>query len=61
MHDIVSNKRGRIELVEEEKDRFGKTSSNRSKMNAIIPLEETIGFSSYLRAISKVKKLFRIF
>jgi hypothetical protein len=48
-------------LVEEEKDRFGKSSSNRSKMNAVIPLEETIGFSSYLRAISKVIRIRKLF
>lgn len=54
MNDIITNKRGRIIEIRPEEGRFGEDTSKRSNINAIVPIVETIGFSTYLRSISKV-------
>ncbi|EAS05318.2 elongation factor Tu GTP-binding domain protein (macronuclear) [Tetrahymena thermophila SB210] len=53
INDISSNKRGRIGEMVEEKSRFGSMSPNRTTINAIVPLSETVGYTTFLRSISK--------
>ncbi|KAL4460614.1 hypothetical protein ABPG72_002901 [Tetrahymena utriculariae] len=53
INDISSNKRGRIGEMIEEKSRFGSMSPNRTTINAIVPLSETVGYTTFLRSISK--------
>lgn len=54
MHDLITNRRGRIDLVSDEKHRFGKFLSDRNDIKGYVPLSETIGYATYLRSISKV-------
>ncbi|KAL4428899.1 hypothetical protein ABPG74_001386 [Tetrahymena malaccensis] len=53
INDISSNKRGRIGEMIDEKSRFGTMSTNRTTINAIVPLSETVGYTTFLRSISK--------
>lgn len=54
MNDIISNKRGRIVEMREEEGRFGREGMRRNNLNAIVPVVETIGYSTHIRSISKV-------
>ena len=54
MNDIISNKRGTIGEINDEENIFGSEEVKRSNINAIVPVIETIGFSTYIRSISKV-------
>ncbi len=40
----------------DENSKFGKNVSERSIINSVIPLIETVGYSTFLRSISKVIK-----
>ncbi|EGR29014.1 hypothetical protein IMG5_164730 [Ichthyophthirius multifiliis] len=55
INDISSNKRGRVNELIEENKMFGLQSSQstRTLIKAVVPLVETVGYSTYLRSISK--------
>ena len=57
IHDLIASRRGRIVEIIEEKNHFGKKESDRSQIKAVIPLMETIGYSTFLRSISKVTNI----
>lgn len=61
INDISSSKRGHIGELSEENSRFGASSTNRTTIKAIVPLSETVGYSTFLRSISKVNILFLSF
>ena len=54
MNDIVGVKRGRILDIKEEIGKFGESESQKKLIIGVIPLVETLGYSTYLRSISKV-------
>lgn len=58
INDILGNKRGKVGEISEEGSKFGKSASERSIINSTMPLIETIGYSTYLRSISKVNNCF---
>ena len=54
MNELITMRRGRVDMMQEEKDRFGKARSERQELKCKVPLIETVGYSSQLRSISKV-------
>jgi translation elongation factor EF-G len=53
MNDLISNRRGRVEVINDQTNVFGKIQSDRNEIQGIVPLIETVGYSTYLRSISK--------
>jgi len=52
IHDIMANRRGLVlDLQESNKP---EKEYERTTINAVIPLDETLGYSSYLRSLTKV-------
>ena len=58
MNDIISARRGRIIEIKDEIGRFGGEDDKRKILVANIPLTETLGYSTFLRSITKVNELF---
>ena len=54
MNNILSHRRGKIEEIADEKSNFGLNISDRNKIFAQMPVSETIGYTTYLRSVSKV-------
>jgi elongation factor G len=60
MNDLVSTRRGLIDQIGEDQNRFGKHRSDRSTIKGTIPLQETIGYSTFIRSISQGEASFNI-
>ncbi|KRW99958.1 Translation protein, beta-barrel domain [Pseudocohnilembus persalinus] len=58
MNDVMKQRRGKVIDIQEENSKFGQQVSNRFLIKAEIPLLETVGYSSYLRSISKGEAAF---
>lgn len=52
--ELISMRRAKVGDIEEEGSRFGKSESDRSLIRALVPLSETLGYTTHLRSISKV-------
>ena len=53
LNDVVSNRRGKIGEIKGETSKFQKETEERSTINAVIPLESTIGYTTFMRSVSK--------
>jgi len=60
MNDIISTRRGKVIEMKEEKSNFGGQGLQRTMIQAVVPLQETVGYSTYLRSITKVNFCMRI-
>ena len=54
MNDVISGRRGRVNEIEDEKNVFGTGGLQRTTLHAVVPLEATIGYSTFLRSITQV-------
>ena len=46
MNDLISVRRGKVDEILDDKSRFGKEISGRTIIKGIIPLSETVGYST---------------
>jgi elongation factor G len=53
LNDIVSGRRGKIGEIKSETSKFQKELEERSIISAVIPLESTVGYTTFVRSISK--------
>ena len=55
LNDIINGRRGKVGEILQEGSRFNKSDEGqRSLIHATIPLEQTIGYATYLRTMTKV-------
>jgi translation elongation factor EF-G len=53
INDILSARRGRIIDILDEGSKFGHLESTRTLIRGFVPLEATIGYTTFLRSVSK--------
>ena len=54
LNDILSQRRGKVNEIKEEPSQFGTQGLQRSTILAVLPLQETVGYSTFLRSLTKV-------
>ncbi|KAM3136844.1 hypothetical protein pb186bvf_011103 [Paramecium bursaria] len=58
MNDLISVRRGKVDEILDDKSRFGKEISGRTIIKGIIPLSETVGYSTQIRSLSQGEAYF---